>query len=90
MEPTKPADKATRDDVQRRILKMFEADKAPGFMELHARALEQVQSSPLWRRFIDGTPLANDIAVWMANFALEAVEESGAYATPAKGESKNG
>ncbi|SEJ54686.1 hypothetical protein [Frateuria terrea] len=42
------------------------------FVTLLGRAQAQVEASPLWRRFIDGTPLANDIAVWMANFALEA------------------
>jgi hypothetical protein len=25
----------------------------------------------VWKRFIDGTPLANDIACWMADFALQ-------------------
>ena len=28
-----------------------------------------VRSKPTWKRFIDGTPLSNDISVWMANFA---------------------
>ncbi len=30
-----------------------------------------VKRKPLWKRFIDGTPLENDIAVWMADFAQE-------------------
>lgn len=30
-----------------------------------------VESYPLYRRFIDGTPLQNDIAVWMVEFALK-------------------
>lgn len=34
-----------------------------------------VESKVLWKRFIDGTPLQNDIAVWMADFAH-------AYANP--------
>jgi hypothetical protein len=42
------------------------------FVSLLGKAQQQVESSPLWKRFIDGTPLAYDIAVWMANFALEA------------------
>lgn len=28
-----------------------------------------VESKYVWKRFIDGTPLSNDIAVWMAEFA---------------------
>lgn len=31
-----------------------------------------VREKPVWRRYIDGTPLANDVPVWMAVFALEA------------------
>jgi hypothetical protein len=34
-----------------------------------------VEEKYLFKRFIDGTPLANDIAVWMTEFALE-------YTTP--------
>jgi len=34
-------------------------------------AQEIVESKPTWKHFIDGTPLANDIAVWMADFAQE-------------------
>lgn len=30
-----------------------------------------VRSKPTWERFIDGTPLSNDIAVWMAVFAQD-------------------
>lgn len=33
-----------------------------------------VRASVLWKRFIDGTPLENDIAVWMADFAFQVAE----------------
>ena len=41
------------------------------FATLLREAEEIVQSKPTWKRFIDGTPLANDIAVWMAVFAQD-------------------
>lgn len=37
-------------------------------------AQAKVAGSPLWMRFIDGTPLANDVAVWMADHAASAVK----------------
>jgi len=39
--------------------------------DLLKQAEEVVRSKPLWKKYIDGTPLANDIAVWMVNFAQE-------------------
>jgi hypothetical protein len=41
------------------------------WIDLLKKAEEVVRSKPLWKKYIDGTPLANDIAVWMANFAQE-------------------
>jgi hypothetical protein len=41
------------------------------FASLLREAEEIMQSKPTWKRFIDGTPLANDIAVWMAVFAQD-------------------
>lgn len=41
------------------------------FVSLLAKAKAQVLASVLYRTFIDGTPLENDIAVWMATFASE-------------------
>ena len=41
------------------------------WVSLNKAADEIVRSKPTWKRFIDGTPLANDIACWMAYFALE-------------------
>jgi hypothetical protein len=43
----------------------------------------QVQSSPLYKRFIDGTPLENDIAVWMVTFAAQSVRDCVAAASSA-------
>jgi hypothetical protein len=39
--------------------------------DLLKQAEEVVRSKSLWKKYIDGTPLANDIAVWMASFAQE-------------------
>ena len=41
------------------------------FIQLLKEADEIVKSKPTYKRFIDGTPLSNDIAVWMAEFAME-------------------
>jgi hypothetical protein len=41
------------------------------WVDLLKQAEEVVRSKSLWKKYIDGTPLANDIAVWMANFAQE-------------------
>ena len=41
------------------------------FASLLREAEEIVQSKPTWKRFIDGTPLANDIAVWMVVFSQD-------------------
>jgi hypothetical protein len=41
------------------------------WVDLLKQAEEVVRSKPLWKKYIDGTPLANDIAVWMASFAQE-------------------
>jgi hypothetical protein len=41
------------------------------YVALLQEAKQRVNGSPLYRRFIDGTPLENDIAVWMADFASE-------------------
>ena len=41
------------------------------FSSLLREAEEIVQKKPIWKRFIDGTPLSNDIAVWMTVFAQD-------------------
>lgn len=60
IEPTATA--TPRTDAKFDILHMLKA----------AGAL--VKSSPLYGRFIDGTPLENDIAVWLANSQREAAD----------------
>lgn len=39
-------------------------------VDLLASAREVVQASPLFKRFIEGTPLSNDIACWMVEFVI--------------------
>jgi hypothetical protein len=51
------------------------AAKAPDYITILHRAQKHVRESVLWKRFIDGTPLENDIAVWMADFALAVVKD---------------
>lgn len=46
--------------------------KPVNFTSLLNEAEEIVRAKPVWKRFIDGTPLSNDIAVWMTVFALDA------------------
>ena len=41
------------------------------WVDLLKEAEKIVRGKVLWKRFIDGTPLANDIAVWMADFAQQ-------------------
>jgi len=41
------------------------------WVDLLKKAEDLICSKPLWKQYIDGTPLANDIAVWMADFAQE-------------------
>jgi hypothetical protein len=41
------------------------------WVDLLKQAEEVVRSKPLWKKYIWGTPLSNDIAVWMATFAHE-------------------
>ena len=41
------------------------------WVDLLKEAQKIAESKPLWKRFIDGTPLANDIACWMADFAKQ-------------------
>lgn len=41
------------------------------FVSLLEEAERIVRGKPLWKRFISGTPLENDVPVWMANFAQQ-------------------
>lgn len=50
-------------------------DKTSPWVELLAEAQRIVEGKPTWGKFIEGTPLANDIAVWMAEFAARKTTE---------------
>jgi hypothetical protein len=52
------------------------------WVDLLKQAEEVVRSKPLWKKYIDGTPLANDIAVWMASFAQEHITPPAQPAVP--------
>ena len=39
--------------------------------DIQKEAQQIVESKFLWKKFIDGTPLSNDIACWMADFAQQ-------------------
>jgi hypothetical protein len=47
------------------------APSAWDWASLNNAADKLIRGKMVWKRFIDGTPLANDIACWMADFALE-------------------
>jgi hypothetical protein len=49
----------------------LESQEPVEWVDLQKEAQQIVESKILWKRFIDGTPLANDIACWMADFALQ-------------------
>jgi hypothetical protein len=48
---------------------MNEPIKLPDFTALLKEAEAEVVAKPVYQRFIDGTPLSNDVPVWMAVFA---------------------
>jgi len=47
------------------------AQEPVAWIDLQKEAQQIVESKSLWKRFIVGSPLANDIACWMADFALQ-------------------
>ena len=47
------------------------AQEPVAWADLVKEAQQIVKSKFLWKKFIDGTPLANDIACWMADFAQQ-------------------
>jgi hypothetical protein len=55
----------------RQAIAELESQEPVAWVDLQKEAQQIVESKILWKRFIDGTPLANDIACWMANFALQ-------------------
>ena len=59
----------------KRILDAQPEQEPVAWADLRKEAQQIVESKFLWKKFIDGTPLSNDIACWMAEFAQQ-------YATP--------
>jgi len=49
----------------------LESQEPVAWITLQKEAQQIVESKILWKRFIDGTPLANDIACWMADFVQQ-------------------
>ena len=49
-------------------------DAQYGFVTALRAAKERVEDSSLYKRFIDGTPLSNDIAVWIAQAYCEGAD----------------
>lgn len=43
----------------------------PDWVTLQKEAEHIIKDKPTYKRFIDGTPLSNDISCWMADFAME-------------------
>ena len=62
-------------------LAVLEKQEPINWIELNKEADAIVRSKPTWKRFIDCTPLSNDIAVWMADFA-ESYAAAGAAPVP--------
>lgn len=54
----------------------FPGERKVDFVSLLSAAQSHVRASCLYERFIDGTPLSNDIAVWMAEFAASAIRDA--------------
>lgn len=64
--------RATKDSSSPPNFVVQEAESGPAdYVTALNRAKDIVKASVLYRRFIDGTPLENDIAVWMADFFFE-------------------
>ena len=53
------------------VIKAQPEQEPVAWIDLLKQAEEVVCGKSLWKKYINGTPLANDIAVWMANFAQE-------------------
>lgn len=59
-----------REGHQNALKQMAQPEQEPvAWIDFQKEAQQIVESKVLWKRFIDGTPLANDIACWMADFA---------------------
>ena len=57
--------------IFRQAIAELESQEPVAWVDLQKEAQQIVESKILWEKFIDGTPLANDIACWMADFALQ-------------------
>jgi len=55
----------------RQAIAELESQEPVAWIDFQKEAQQIVESKVLWKKFIDGTPLANDIACWMADFALQ-------------------
>jgi len=53
----------------------LESQEPVAWIDLQKEAQQIVESKVLWKKFIDGTPLVNDIACWMADFALQHIHQ---------------
>jgi hypothetical protein len=64
---------ALREHAMREVQRLGqEIEQEPvAWIDLQKEAQQIVESKVLWKRFIDGTPLVNDISCWMADFALQ-------------------
>jgi hypothetical protein len=49
----------------------LESQEPVAWVDLQKEAQQIVESKVLWKKFIDGTPLVNDIACWMADFVQQ-------------------
>ncbi len=65
----RPAEPATGEELYLKL----------DYVSLLKKAKAVVNGSVLYRRFINGTPLENDVAVWMTDFAFEAVKAHGQH-----------
>ncbi len=57
--------------IFRRAIAELESQEPVAWIALQKEAQQIVESKVFYRKFIDGTPLVNDIACWMADFALQ-------------------
>ena len=58
-------------DKVRQAIAELESQEPVAWIALQKEAQQIVESKVFYRKFIDGTPLVNDIACWMADFALQ-------------------
>jgi hypothetical protein len=57
------------------------SERGIDYVKLLQEAKRRVRASPLWR-FMEHTPLENDVAVWMADFAIETAEAAQVEGVP--------